>query len=224
MGDGSLHLLLKGFVVFEAASYPDTWPKGWYDNPGMMPTLRLLLASKVNQNWTQQLELTNTCRPPAQDGVPAAEEVCRAVLAGPMERNPWVPNIHVDLGPSPDPALNLVVDGWPRRVSLKAQLQQALASPPALTAATGPPLLVRALPYFWDTKADQAALLLDWSNQYYERLGFNTTIAYVLPDDAAALSAHPRVRSLVAARKLMLFLWDQFAAYPVRRLCLELVL
>ena len=220
MGDGSLHLLLKGFVVFEAASYPDGWPKQSYNNPGMMPTLRLLLASKVNQNWTQPLELQYTCRPTAQDRVPAAKEICRTVLADPTARAPWLLNIHVDLGPSPDPALTLVVDGWPRRVSLKAQLQQALASPPAQTASSGPPLLVRSLPYFWDTKADQAALLLDWGIQYHERLGFNTTIAYVLPHDAPELCAQPRIQTLVAARKLMLFLWDQYATIPVRRLVL----
>ena len=214
MGDGSLHLLLKGFVAFEAASYPDTWPKAQYRNPGMMPTLRLLLASKVNQNWTGELSLHYGRNQTA--GLPAAE-ACRALSAHPSNIRTLL-DIRVDLGPSPDPALDLVVHGWPRRVSLKAQLQQALASPPALTASSGPPLLVRALPYFFGTPADQAALLLDWSNQYHEPLGFDGTIAYVLPDDASALSAHPRIRALVAARRLTLFLWDQFSAYSVRLL------
>ncbi len=225
MDDGSLHLLLKGFLMFEATSYPEAWPKKWNYSPSMISTLRLSLASKTSQSWTRVLSLlrpnqTNEARVPAI-------EACHASLRSPpdfRESRLDLLDIRVDLGTSPDPALDLVVDGWPRRVSLKAQLQQALASPPALTAATGPPLLVRALPYFVNATPDHAALLLDWSSQYHEPLGFDGTIAYVLPDDAVALSAHPRIRALVAARRLTLFLWDQFVAYPVRLLCDWLVL
>ncbi len=213
MDDGSLHLLLKGFLMFEATSYPEAWPKLWYRNPSMISTLRLSLASKTSQSWTRVLSL-HWSSEPVEVGEPA-ETDCLAMPQDPPRFIKALLGIRVDLGTSPDPALDLVMGGWPRRVSLKAQLQQALASPPALTAATGPPLLVRALPYFVNTTPDHAALLLDWSSQYHEPLGFDGTIAYVLPDDAVALSAHPRIRALVAARQLTLFLWDQFASYPV---------
>ena len=230
MEDGSLHLLLKGFSVFEATSYPDTWPRARYHNPGMLSTLNLSLASQTSHNWTRELSLHFWDN--QTTGVPAAEG-CRAVLAEPLGGRyagaeaarlaaPVVQDslldIRADLGASPDPALDLIVDGWPRHASLKAQLQQALASPPALTAASGPPLLVLALPYFFGLAGDQIAQLLEWSNQYHEPLGFDGTIAYVLPDDAAELSAHPRIRALVAARRLTLFLWNQFAEDPVRPL------
>ena len=213
MEDGSLHLLLKGFIAFEATSYPDTWPRAHYHDPVMMSTLLLSLASQTTgHNWTLPLMWGNQTA-----GVPAAE-ACRSLLADPPHLFRTLMDMRANLGASPDPALDLLVDGWPRRVSLKAQLQQALASPPALTAASGPPLLVRALPYFFGLAGDQIAQLLEWSNQYHEPLGFDGTIAYVLPDDAAELSAHPRIRALVAARRLTLFLWDQFAEYPVRPL------
>ena len=147
-------------------------------------------------------------------------------------RTPWTANrqwgrpvdalldISLDFGPAAAAPsdVELFVSGWPRFVSLQAQLQRAKASPPALTpAAVGgrPPTLVRALPYFKTISADRVALAAERSMQYHAALGMNRTVLYVLPKDTMEFGAHPRLRALVASGALTLVQWDELAAFEV---------
>ena len=129
-------------------------------------------------------------------------------------------DVSLDFGPAVTAPsdVELFVSGWPRFVSLEAQLRRAKASPPALTpAAVGgrPPTLVRALPYFKTLSAARAALVLERSHQYHAALGLNRTVLYVKPKDVMEFSAHPRLRAMAASGALTLVQWDELAAFEV---------
>ena len=126
------------------------------------------------------------------------------------------PDISVDLGPTAATDLQLFVYGWPRHVSLTSLLDGALAAPPP-PPPRGPPALIFALPYFSHVDPDRVARLLGWSTAYHAALGFQGAVMYVLAKHAAALRAHPGVRSLLASGRLRLVLWDEFAWLEVRR-------
>ncbi|KAL4423957.1 hypothetical protein ABPG75_001258 [Micractinium tetrahymenae] len=67
--------------------------------------------------------------------------------------------VDLDLGPAEvaDPNFQLLVGGWPRRVSLKAQLQDALAGPPAEPEGPGvPPSQPYGAPRTQDAAANAA--------------------------------------------------------------------
>ena len=127
----------------------------------------------------------------------------------------------IDLGPAAAVDFFLMVQGWPRRVSIKRQLQAALAGPPA-EAGTGavagaqPPAVYRALPCLFNVRASVAARILAWQDDYHRPLGLAGTVMYVLPKDEVELAAQPRIRELVAAGRLTLVLWDDFAPFKVR--------
>ena len=132
--------------------------------------------------------------------------------------------VSLDFGPTAAVDFDLLVQGWPRRVSLKRQLQAALAAPPAEAGAGGgagagtgpPPPVYRATPYFYSLEAGTAGAILAWLDEYYQPLGLAGTIMYVLPKDEEELAAQPRIRELMAAGRLVLVLWDEFSWYEVR--------
>lgn len=124
-------------------------------------------------------------------------------------------DITLDFGAHASPDFELEVRGWPRSVSLRAQLHEALASAPA-EEASSPPAFVRALPFLYsmsDTDVGRIARILERSHQYHAPLGMPKTLMYLLPKDVAAVTAG--LAELVHAQHLTLVLWDQFATFKV---------
>ena len=225
MEDGSHHLRMKGFVAFEFNAQPATWRphvSSIFKNvPEVASKLHLLLHS--SQGWQREVQVVHT------------NGECERVEGGPgfdmqacLEREARKTNLYyhlsefsIDLGPAAAVDFFLMVQGWPRRVSIKRQLQAALAGPPA-EAGTGavagaqPPAVYRALPCLFNVRASVAARILAWQDDYHRPLGLAGTVMYVLPKDEVELAAQPRIRELVAAGRLTLVLWDDFAPFKVR--------
>lgn len=222
--DGAYHLKMKGFVAFEFTSPPVHW--GAHNHtlrnvPEIASRLRMFLVhnSTAGSSWQSELtlEMSNiNCEKMTKDDPAFDFKACiAAARRKPTSRFYNLADISINLGHTTAVDFGLAVHGWPRGASLKAQLQAALAAPPA--QSDGPQLLFRALPYLSTIGASQAARLVTWSNDYHEPLGFAGTVMYVLAKDAAELVAQPGIQALVAAKRLTLVLWDEFATYQVGR-------
>lgn len=234
MGNSTYHLRLKGFLAFEPTVHPAHW-KGtmhldgfdtFFNVPEVAARLRLLLRS-ASGGWERPLSLAfsqHHCEmfPPWGQRTESGPDHRACYAAAPLDKPAHsLADLSVDLGPTTGTDYELLVEGWPRRVALKAQLQAALAAPPAATEAGGPPPLYRSLP---TSKAPdkvihpaKLARLLEWGDEYYEPLGLAGTHLYVLPGEVAELVAQQAVQRLLAARRLTLIEWDQFSWFKVRR-------
>lgn len=234
VGNSTYHLRLKGFVAFEPTVHPEHW-KGkmhldgldtFFNVPEVAARLRLLLRS-ASGKWERPLSLAfshHHCElfPPwgQRTGLEADYRACLAAAATLEKPAHSLADLSVDLGPTNAADYELLVEGWPRRVALKAQLQAALAAPPAVPTDAGPPQLFRSLP---TSKAPDAVIrpaklarLLEWGDEYYKPLGLASTFLYLLPGEVAELAAQPAVQQLLAAQRLALIEWDQFSWYKVR--------
>ncbi|KAL4423820.1 hypothetical protein ABPG75_001121 [Micractinium tetrahymenae] len=233
MPDGSHHLRARGFLAFEFTSAPAHWTCQYtfHNVPEVAHAMRLYVIHHT-LNWQREIAVEfsfDYCERQAWANKAGFDYTsCVAALAAQRNRT-WynLGDIDLDFGivlqgieGSNFEALDfdLRVDGWPRRANLKAQLAAALRAPPADAgdrAASGPPAVLRALPYFYNSvvDADKTAWLLRWSDEYHATLGFSRSLLYVLPRDAAAFEAHPGIRALVEERRLALVLWDQHAGF-----------
>ncbi|PSC73494.1 hypothetical protein C2E20_3323 [Micractinium conductrix] len=211
------HLRMKGFVFFEPATLPQLWldrklgAYSLYNPPQVYYSLRMGLRSEA-EGWEREISLETAvwaCERIAND---TEHEACVHRTRDVLRNLPHTesPDISVDLGPTAATDLQLFVYGWPRHVSLTSLLDGALAAPPP-PPPRGPPALIFALPYFSHVDPDRVARLLGWSTAYHAALGFQGAVMYVLAKHAAALRAHPGVRSLLASGRLRLVLWDEFA-------------
>lgn len=224
MNNGTFHLRIKGFVAFEATTYPSNWTKYTFHNiPEVATQLRLFLQSPVH-GWQRELSIT------------FSDSMCEQRVAFPTfnftnctkdeerMRSTWyaLGDISADFGSTDDVEVELALNDWPRRVSLKAQLWAAKSAPPAQAYGVGKPALIRALPtpFLAEQTLDTTimARLLKWSEEYYTPLGLDLTVWYILPSQLATVEAHPIIRALVAARRLTLVLWDEFSFYNVREM------
>ncbi|KAL4423953.1 hypothetical protein ABPG75_001254 [Micractinium tetrahymenae] len=213
--DGGHHLRARGFVAFMSINPPAHWREYYtFRNPPEVATrLRLFLRS-ASAGWQREVAVEfayDRCQHHA--GEPAFDfDACVAEMKG---EAPYWSNlglVDLDFGPAElaDPNFQLLVGGWPRRVSLKAQLQDALAGPPAEPEGPGPKLL-RAFPYFYTVDAAKTARLIHWSHRYHNPLGFDGVVMYVLPKDVRDMEAQKGLRALMADGRLTLVEWDEFA-------------
>jgi hypothetical protein len=213
MEDGTYRLRMKGFVGFEATAKP---PKPGYtfkNVPEVSSQLRLYLRSAGGWQQEVAVELSD-----ALCEWQPNKELFQACLADAKRKSRTsysLGDLSIDLGDTQALDIELLVQGWPRYVSLSAQLQAALGAPPADADGGGVRTLHRTLPYHASLPVPRLARILEWSEQYHTSLGFAGTYMYALPKDVAELEAHPGIRSLVARRQLTIILWDEFATYKV---------
>lgn len=224
MQDGTYHLKMKGFVAFEAASYPSGW-KYTFHNVAEIASLRLYVRF-YKQGWQRELSIVlsdSICEQhaqlPNQNHKPSAFQAC---VDGMQQRNVkhyTFGDVSVDFGHTADVGIELLAHGWPRRISLEGQLQAALAAPPALADASSTAAFYRVLPTPMapqrTIKASVLARILRWGDDYYKPLGLKATVLYVLPSQVAELEAHPSIRTLVATKRLSLVLWNELSHYQV---------
>lgn len=162
-GDGGYHLRARGFVAFMSINPPEHWREYYtFRNPPEVATrLRLLLRSAAG-GWQREVAVEfayDKCqRRSAEAGFDFEACVAEMKAEPPYWSNLGL--VDLDFGPAEavDPNFQLLVDGWPRRVSLKAQLQDALAGLPAEPEGPGePPSQPYGPPHTNDTVADAAA-------------------------------------------------------------------
>ncbi|KAL4434828.1 hypothetical protein ABPG77_005355 [Micractinium sp. CCAP 211/92] len=213
-GDGGYHLRARGFVAFMSINPPEHWREHYtFRNPPEVATrLRLFLRS-AEGGWQREVAVEfayDKCQRRAwEPGFDFEGCVAEMKAEAPYWSNLGI--IDLDFGPAEtvDPNFLLLVDGWPRHVSLKAQLQ-ARGGAAAASAARPRPQLLRAFPYFHTVDAVKTARLIHWSHRYHNPLGFDGVIMYVLPKDVRDMEAHKGLRALMADGRLTLVEWDEF--------------
>lgn len=213
---------MKGFVAFEAATFRRNFTRYTFHNlPELASHLHLYVRSAVD-GWQREVSVAfsdSFCEQWSRLPEFNFSECSKA-----PERNDsaWygLGDVSIDFGPSQEFRYELLVNDWPRRVSLMAQLRTALLSPPA---SIGPnaPALIRALPtpIRWHQAIDASILarILAWSDDYYAPLGLDGTILYVLPLQLADLQAHSTIQAMIASNRLSLVLWDDLSYFEVYR-------
>ncbi|PSC70646.1 sidekick isoform X1 [Micractinium conductrix] len=207
------HLRIKGFAAFDTVAPPVRRENYTFAHvPEVYRHLRLGLRS-ASGGWERKVALEypfNRCE--LQSRSPGFDyAACLAAEKAKQWAQYPIPDISIDLGATSDTDYELFIYGWPRHVDLAAQLQEALARPPLRPFPPRPPSLYRALPYLSTIHPTRVARILRWSNQYHAAVGLRGALLYVLSKDVAALESNPVIGMLVAARRLTLVLWDDFA-------------
>lgn len=211
---------MKGFVAFEAATFRRDFQKYTYHTlPEVASHLQLYVRSSL-EGWQREVQVTfsdSYC----EQWVHRPNFDFDECMKAPERKNSRMyslGDVSIDFGPTQEVRYELLVNDWPRRVSLSAQLHTALLMPPA-SIEMDAPSVIRALPtpMRWDIAIDASILarILSWSDDYYAPLGLNGTILYVLPLQLAELQVHPTIKTMVASNRLSLALWDDLTYYEV---------
>ncbi|KAL4434827.1 hypothetical protein ABPG77_005354 [Micractinium sp. CCAP 211/92] len=162
-GDGRYHLRARGFVAFMSINPPEHWREHYtFRNPPEVVTGMRLFLRSAEGGWQREVAVEfayDKCQRRSWESTFDFEGCVAEMKAeAPYWSNLGI--IDLDFGPAEtvDPNFLLLVDGWPRHVSLKAQLQDALAWPPAEPEGPGvPPTQPYGPPHTRDAAGDAAA-------------------------------------------------------------------
>lgn len=217
------HLRAKGFTVFEVAEVPASWAKKkppvrgapLRNVPEAACRLRMAVRSP-SRGWKREISLpTSFDHCEARSASPDFDyEACVLEARNVTQDSYSFSDISLDFGLAEGAPtdIELFVIGWPRRISLEMQVQQALAAEDPLPEdepdSDAQPALYITLPYLKNVEPAKTARLLSWNLQYHVPLGFRGIVVYVLPRDAEPLAAQPSIQGLLAGGKLTLVVWD----------------
>ncbi|KAL4442074.1 hypothetical protein ABPG77_011335 [Micractinium sp. CCAP 211/92] len=220
------HLRAKGFAVFEIAQMPAFWAKRkppvqgapLRNVPEAAHRLRMAVRSP-SRGWKREIALpTSFDHCEAKSASPDFDyEGCVQEARNATQDSYSFPDISLDFGLAEGAPtdMELYVIGWPRRISLEVQVQQALVAEDPLPEdepdSDAPPALYITLPYLKNVDPAKMARLLTWNLQYHLPLGFRGIVMYVLPRDADLLAAQPGIQKLLASVQLTLVVWDLMA-------------
>ena len=223
--DGRYHI--RGFVIFEFNELPPHFKSnvfqirlGMFNVPEVFHFMRLSVRSN-GEGWQKDVPLNM----PVCDGFwnspgphPSRSFLqCIRDITNPDNHMPRYPltQIDFDMGPLHSTDVDLLVEGWPRIVSLAELLQGAVPMPqhhvPALPFSR--PTIINHIACLYKVDVPFVAQMLTWRAEHLAEVGVETTFLYVKSRYAPALASNSVIQSLIARNQLRLVVWEELSMW-----------